>query len=216
MALTRRISSTSRLVCTPSTADWSIFSCELIEERPGFAVLEVRGRGALAAFKTEGGGHRWQRVPPSEKRGRRHTSTITVAVMPIAETAVETLREKDIEWRADLGSGAGGQARNKTSNAVRMTHLPTGVSVRVETSRSQWENRQTAARLLTTRLAEEESKKAGAKQAASRKQQVGSGQRGDKIRTIRLQDDTVTDHRSGKSMPAKKYLRGEIAQIAKA
>lgn len=214
MAQTRRTSSTSRSRCTRATADWSVFECDIIDQRPGLTVLEVRGKGARDAFGNEAGGHRWQRVPPTEKRGRRHTSTVTVAVMAVLDVFAQELQGGDIEWRADRGSGSGGQARNKTSNAVRMTHLPTGVSVRVETSRSQWENRQTAQRLLAARLAEEAFGQMDAVEAELRRKQIGSGMRGDKIRTIRLQDDTVTDHRTGKTMKAKKYLRGELRDIA--
>lgn len=211
--LTQRTLCANRSLSTGATADGRVFECEIVDERPGMAVLQVRGRDARNAFAHESGGHRWQRVPPTEKRGRRHTSTVTVAVMPVLDVLVQELSARDIEWKATRGSGAGGQAKNKTSNAVQMTHLPTGVSVRVETSRSQWENRQTAARLLAARLVEHAFSQMSAEEASYRRTQIGSGQRGDKIRTIRLQDDQVTDHRSGRTISAAKYLKGEIGLV---
>lgn len=200
----------SRPGCTPASASGRVFSCEIIDDKPGLMVLEVSGKGARDSFMYESGGHRWQRVPPTEKRGRRHTSTVTVAVLPVLQVLVQDFNPNDVEWKAVIGSGSGGQAKQKTSNCVQMTHKPTGISVRVETSRSQWENRQSAMRFLVARLTEEALGRMSKKEADSRRRQIGSGMRGDKIRTIRLQDDTVTDHRTGATMSAKKYLRGEI------
>lgn len=111
------------------------------------------------------------------------------------------------------GTGKGGQARNKTSNAVRMTHIPSGLVVRVETTRSQHENREIAMRVLAARLHEQESSHKSRALAQKRRNLIGSGQRGDKIRTIRLQDNTVTDHQTGKSVSASKYLKGEIKSL---
>jgi len=177
-------------------------------------ILEVSGEGTERAFEYESGGHRWQRVPPNEKHGRRHTSTVTVSVMPTyfgIEDSV--LKDSDIDWWAVRGSGAGGQARNKTSNCVMMKHKPTNTLVRVETSRSQWENRQAARRLLAAKLTDVVLDELLGEQNRRRKLQVGEGKRGDKIRTIRMQDNRVKDHRTGKSMPADVYLRGEIGGL---
>lgn len=187
----------------------------MIDERPGLAVLAVSGAGAEIAFQHEPGGHRWQRVPPSEKRGRRHTSTVTVAVLPVFDHAAQTYSDHEFEWYATRGSGPGGQAKNKTSNAVHMKHVPTGISVRVETSRSQWENRQLAKQLLFSKLIEWSLQKLEDRQVNNRRQQIGSGQRGDKIRTVRLQDDTVTNHQNGKTMSASRYLKGEVASLVR-
>jgi len=178
-------------------------------------VLEVSGQDAQGAFRHESGGHRWQRVPPNEKRGRRHTSTVTVAVLPVLVPILRSFNEKEIEWKAIRGSGSGGQAMQKTSNAIQMRHVPTGISVRVETTRSQYENRQIAERMLAARLTEEAFRRMDKAEAMWRRKQIGSGQRGDKIRTIRLQDDTVTDHQLGRTMSAKKYLRGEIKSLVR-
>lgn len=111
------------------------------------------------------------------------------------------------------GSGAGGQARNKTSNAVQMTHRPTGITVRVETDRSQHTNRLTARRMLAARIAASVQDRNRSARDRTRRQQVGSGMRGDKIRTVRLQDDVVVDHRSGKRMKASRYRQGFLLEL---
>lgn len=196
-----------------ATARRRVFSSEILDERPGTVLLKVSGAGTESAFMYESGGHRWQRVPPTEKRGRRHTSTVTVAVMPVFEEAARTWPNDEIQWWATRGTGSGGQAKNKTSNAVHMKHVPTGIQVRVETSRSQWENRVLAKELLWSKLVEWSLLRLEGEQRDDRRKKVGSGQRGDKIRTIRMQDDRVTDHRTGKTMAASKYLRGEIKEL---
>lgn len=125
------------------------------------------------------------------------------------------LRDDEVEWWATRGTGAGGQARNKTSNCVMMKHIATGLMVRVETSRSQWQNRQSAKRLMAARLMDEAMDQFLAQQNRLRKLHIGEGKRGDKIRTVRLQDDTVTDHRTGRKMSAQKYLRGDVAGLVR-
>jgi peptide chain release factor 1 len=178
-------------------------------------VLEVRGKDAGFFFAHESGGHRWQRVPPNEKRGRRHTSTVTVAVMPVLTPLEQSLNARDLEWKAvRTSTSAGGQKRDKTSSAVQMTHKPTGISVRVQTSRSQIANRESAERLIIARLAEHAFERMDKKEAEYRRRQIGSGMRGDKIRTIRMQDDTVTNHLNGKTMSAARYLKGDVASLA--
>jgi protein subunit release factor A len=129
------------------------------------------------------------------------------------EVAGDTVGMHEIEWKATRGSGAGGQARNKTSNAVQMKHVPTGLSVRVESERSQTQNRATAFALLTARVAQERDERRVSAQAKDRRRQVGSGMRGDKVRTIRLQDGIVVDHQTGRKMPAARYLRGELDEL---
>ena len=189
------------------------FSCETLDERPGLLIFRVTGTGANRVFTNEGGGHRWQRIPPTERNGRVHTSTVTVAVLP-EPTAVEVeIRQQDIEWTACRGSGAGGQARNKTSNAVQMKHSPTGVSVRVESERSQRQNYDNALGLLRARIQVAATARVEGARAGERKAQVGTGQRGDKIRTYRTQDDVVTDHRTGKKARLKDVLRGDLSEL---
>jgi len=160
-------------------------------------------------FRDEPGGHRWQRVPPTEKRGRVHTSTITIAVLPEATEAEVHLDPRDLSIDFCRGSGAGGQKRNKTESTAIVTHLPTGLVVRCETERSQYQNRTTALALLRARLwAAAEAERTGGI-AAARRGQVGSGMRGDKRRTIRCQDGTVTDHPTGRRWTYRAYTRGE-------
>lgn len=164
-------------------------------------------------FEHEIGGHRWQRVPPTEKRGRVHTSTITVAVLGEASAVEVDLDPSDLEWTACRGSGAGGQHRNVTDSAVQLTHKPSGIQLRVEAERSQHLNRDLALRLLRSRLIEAKEKKARRKRNDKRRQQVGSGMRADKRRTIALQRGTVDDHLTGKSMRARKYMKGFMDKL---
>lgn len=163
------------------------------------------------AFAAEPGGHRWQRVPPTEKRGRVHTSTITVAVLREPAESEVRLEERDLEWSTCRGSGAGGQHRNVTDSAVQVKHLPTGLLVRCESERSQHQNRATALALLRARLLAAEQAAADGERAEARRRQVGSGQRGDKVRTIRTQDGIVTDHQTGKKVPFREYVRGNFS-----
>jgi len=167
------------------------------------------GRDADDVFRDEAGGHRWQRIPPNEKRGRVQTSTVTVAVLPEPTETQVRIAPGDLEWATCRGSGAGGQHRNKTESAVQLVHRPTGVMVRCESERSQHQNRATALALLRARLwATEQEKRVGGI-AASRKAQVGSGMRGDKRRTIRVQDGVVNDHVTGKRWSFRDYERGD-------
>lgn len=172
-------------------------------------MLCVSGRGALALFVGETGGHRWQRVPPTEKRGRVQTSTVTVAVLEEPPRSDVTIRPDDVDIETMRGSGAGGQHRNKTDSAVRARHRPTGIEVRCESERSQHMNRELALRVLAARVRERELSATVDARAADRRRQVGSGMRGDKRRTIRVQDDHVADHVDGRTWKFKEYARGD-------
>jgi peptide chain release factor 1 len=171
--------------------------------------LCVAGRGAKDLFVGERGGHRWQRVPETEKRGRVHTSTVTVAVLEAPSRSENAIRIDDVDVETMRGSGAGGQHRNKTDSAVRARHRPTGIEVRCESERSQHLNRELALRVLAARVADQERAAFAGARAADRKQQVGSGMRGDKRRTIRVQDDQVADHVDGRTWRFKAYARGD-------
>jgi peptide chain release factor 1 len=164
-------------------------------------------------FKNEAGGHRWQRVPPNERRGRVHTSTITVAVMPVPQAAELKIAPSDLEITTTRGTGPGGQARNKTESCVVITHRPSGLVVRCDSQRSQTQNKEAAMDIMRATLLEQQ--RAGAKVAEdrSRRAQVGSGQRGDKIRTIRIQDGIVTDHRLGRKVRFADYERGDLSEF---
>jgi peptide chain release factor 1 len=180
-----------------------------VEERPGFMSLVITGRGAISLFAGEMGGHRWQRVPSTEKRGRVHTSTITVAVLEELPRLELAIRSQDVDVETMRGSGAGGQHRNKTDSAVRARHRPTGIEVRCESERSQHRNRELAMRVLAARVAELARSTAEGARAADRRRQVGSGMRADKRRTIRTQDDQVIDHVDGRTWQFKSYERGD-------
>jgi len=168
----------------------------------------VGGPGAAALFAGEVGGHRWQRVPPTEKRGRVHSSTVTVAVLPEVEPAALDVRADDLVWTTCKSSGAGGQHVQKNDTAVQLTHRPSGLRVRCE-GRSQHRNRVAALAILRARLAEADTRARHAHRARLRRSQVGSGQRGDKRRTVRCQDGVVVDHVTGRSWRLRDYLRGE-------
>jgi peptide chain release factor 1 len=176
-------------------------------------VARVTGKKAEEIFAHEAGGHRWQRIPPSEKRGRRHSSTVTVAVLREPTEAEVHLSERDLQWKACRGSGAGGQHRNVTDSAVQLTHLPTKTSVRVESERSQHQNKQRALGLLRARLLEGAEAKLSADRSQKRRHQVGTGMRSDKVRTVSLFRDQAVDHRTGKKMVASKYLRGYVEDL---
>lgn len=162
----------------------------------------------METFKDEAGGHRWQRVPPTEKRGRVQTSTVTVAVLPQVTEAQVQLCPDDLEITTCRGSGNGGQHKQKTDSAVQIKHRPTGLIVRCESGRSQHANRQSALELLRARLWEARQRSLTGARDTLRRDQVGSGMRGDKRRTIRVQDDQVNDHVTGRAWRYKDYVRG--------
>jgi peptide chain release factor 1 len=183
--------------------------CEIIDQRDGFLAFRVTGQGAEAAFKDEAGGHRWQRIPPTEKRGRVHTSTVTVAIMEEPTEIELRINPGDLDWRFSRGSGPGGQNRNKVETAVDLTHIPTGVQVHAESERSQTDNKRCALAALRARLWVSMKDKADRERAATRKAQVGCGARGDKTVTIRTQDGQVTFHATGRKIRLKDYLAGD-------
>lgn len=184
----------------------------MLDERPGLIIFRASGKGVEKAFSNEPGGHRWQRVPPTEKRGRVHTSTITIAVLPEKNFKDFSFKEEDLKWSFARGSGKGGQHKNKTDTCVRLTHLPTKISVRID-GRSQSSNKEEALKILYARVALEKRKAAYQSREKQRKDQVGSGQRGDKVRTIRVQDGIVTNHLTNKKISYKKYKSGDFSDL---
>ena len=180
------------------------------------ATFAVKGDGAYSIYKFEGGTHRVQRVPDTESQGRIHTSTATVAVMPEAEEVDVSIDEKDLAIDVYRSSGPGGQSVNTTDSAVRITHLPTGISVAMQDERSQLQNRDKAMRVLRARLFEAERERQAAEQAAARLAQVGSGARAEKIRTYNFPQDRVTDHRVGVDGRLQDVLAGGLEPFTEA
>jgi len=180
-------------------------------------VFEVRGTGAYSRLKYESGVHRVQRVPATEAQGRIHTSTATVAVLPEADEVEVAINESELRIDIFHSGGAGGQNVNKVATAVRMTHLPTGLVVVCQDERSQLKNRTKAMAVLRARLLDQKQSAQAEQIAGARKQQVGSGERSEKIRTYNFPQDRLTDHRIGltaHNLP--RILDGEIDDIINA
>ena len=174
----------------------------------------ISGRGAYSRLKFESGVHRVQRVPDTEASGRIHTSTATVAVLPEVEDVDIELNPADIKMEVFRSSGAGGQHVNKTSSAVRLIHIPTGMVAECQTERSQVQNREYAMRMLRSRLYEKEKQERDAKLANERKTQVGSGDRSEKIRTYNYPQGRITDHRIGMSIyQIEDFLNGNLDEM---
>ena len=174
----------------------------------------VTGKGAYSRLKFESGVHRVQRVPDTESSGRIHTSAATVAVLPVVEDVEIDINPADIKMEVFRASGAGGQHINKTSSAVRLIHIPTGMVAECQTQRSQVQNREYAMNLLKSRLYEIEKNKQDSEIANARKSQVGSGDRSEKIRTYNYPQGRITDHRIGMSVyQFENFLNGDLDEM---
>jgi peptide chain release factor 1 len=193
------------------------FKVEALSVNEGDYTFEVKGDGAYSVFKYEGGTHRVQRIPETESKGRIHTSTATVAVLPEAEDVDVHIDPNDLQIDVYRSSGPGGQSVNTTDSAVRITHKPTGVVVSMQDEKSQLQNREKALRVLRARLYEQQLAQQQAELSAERRAQVGTGERAEKIRTYNFPQDRVTDHRVGLTrgnIPA--VLAGELDEFTAA
>lgn len=180
-------------------------------------VAEIKGAGAYDALKQESGVHRVQRVPTTERQGRIHTSTASVAVLPIVEAKEVQMKDSDLEFTFSRAGGPGGQNVNKVETAVRILHKPTGIVVSCRMERSQHANREKGLELLRSKLFEIQREQAVGSVSDIRKAQVGSAERAEKIRTYNFPEDRITDHRIGKKFHnIEKVLEGDIEPIIKA
>jgi len=205
-------------------AERSRWQVEIISESPselgGYKEVIVRivGQGAYSRLKFESGGHRVQRVPETEAQGRIHTSACTVAVLPEAD-AVDEVILNPAELRIDTfrASGAGGQHVNKTESAIRVTHLPTGIVVECQDSRSQHKNREKALGVLAARIRDKQMSEQQAKTASTRKTLIGSGDRSQRIRTYNFPQGRVTDHRINLTLyKIERIMDGELDELINA
>lgn len=179
-------------------------------------VAEVRGEGCFDALRYESGVHRVQRVPATEKSGRVHTSTASVAILPVVEAREVNISPNDLEVTFSRAGGPGGQNVNKIESAVRILHKPTGIVVSCRVERNQHANRERAMEVLRSKLYEIEQERATGSITESRREQVGSGDRSEKIRTYNFPDDRITDHRfNAKVHNIEKVLDGDLDALLK-
>ena len=193
---------------------------EIMNENPtelgGYKEISfmIEGEGAYSRLKFESGVHRVQRVPETASQGRVHTSTVTVAVLPEAEEVEFTLDPADLQIDVFRSSGAGGQKVNKTSSAIRVTYLPTGMVVECQDERSQYKNKDKALKVLRSRLLEEKTAKQNAEIAGERRSQVGTGDRSERIRTYNFPQGRVSDHRIGLTLyKIEAIMNGDLDEI---
>lgn len=182
---------------------------DVIDEREGFCALIIKGDSAAELFSQEPGGHRWQRIPQNDRHGRTHTSTITVAVLPIPEKIELYIDVNDVEFREVNLGGKGGQHRNRHYTDIVAKHLPSGIEVTAR-GRSQYSNKERALQELAAKIVELEKNKKAAQTNQSRKEQLGSGMRGDKVRTINVKEGVVKCEISGQKKQFNKYFKGDI------
>lgn len=183
----------------------------------GSNILQISGKDVYDKLKQEAGVHRVQRIPKTEKRGRIHTSTASVAVLPQAEEKQVEIKPSDLRIDVYRASGPGGQYVNRRESAVRVTHIPTGIMTASQQERTQIANRETAMRILRSKLYARQLEKKIKKEGAARREQIGTGERSEKIRTYNFPQDRITDHRINKKWHnIESILDGNLKPIIKA
>ena len=202
------------------TKGWKVQVLEASEsEAGGFTqiIFAIKGNDVYKELKFESGAHRVQRVPKTETQGRIHTSTATVLCQPEAEDEDIEIAMSDLTIETHRASGAGGQHVNKTDSAVRIVHVPTGISVNCQEGRSQIENRETALRLIKTRVMEELQRRKDEEAGVIRREKIGTGDRSEKIRTYNYPQNRVTDHRIGLTITQlDRIMEGKLDDIVSA
>jgi len=192
---------------------WKIDITNKVDGTIGWSKVEFIVSGKECdKFLNEAGGHRFQRIPKTEKKGRRQTSTITVAVLPIIENSFN-ISHKDLKWETTAGSTSGGQSAQKNETCVKLTHLPSNISVVCKDERSQKRNKDKALKVLSAKLSLINKEKDHNEKNNIRSNQIGLGQRGDKIRTYRFQDGIVKNEIKNKKGKLDKVLKGELETI---
>jgi peptide chain release factor 1 len=200
-------------------ADSVGWKTEILDSHPttlgGFKdiIISIEGMGAYQRFRNESGGHRVQRVPETETQGRLHTSACTVAVLPEAQEVEVDIKTDDLRVEFFRASGPGGQKVNKTSSAVRITHLPTNTVVSCQDEKSQHKNRSRAMKVLRSRIYDKMQQEEHRKRSLERKGQIGSGDRSQRIRTYNFPQDRVSDHRLGRNFPLAEIVEGRLEAI---
>lgn len=202
------------------TKGWKVEVLEISEAEMGGLkdiTLSITGEGAFMDLQFESGGHRVQRVPETETQGRVHTSAATVAVLPEATDVEIDIKDEDLQIDTMRAGGPGGQKVNKTESAVRITHLPSGIVVRIQDEKSQHKNKAKAMKVLRSRLLEQKQAEAHNARADQRRTLIGSGGRNERIRTYNFPQNRVTDHRIGLTMHRlDTIIQGEMSELIKA